>query len=57
MPSHTEKKIAKIVCGLRAMKVPIFASEVISWAAEEIKGTEYANYFVDGEPTKGWYRG
>jgi hypothetical protein len=57
LPSHIEKKIAKIVRGLRARKFPVFASHVIRWTAEEIKDTEYAKYFVNGEPTEGWYRG
>ena len=53
LPSHIEKKIAKIVRGLRARKFPVFASDVINWTAEEIKDTEYAKYFVNGEPTEG----
>ena len=30
LPSHIEKKIAKIARGLRARKFPVFAAEVIS---------------------------
>ncbi len=40
LPSHIEKEVAKIVRELRARKFPVFASEVISWAAEEIKVSE-----------------
>jgi hypothetical protein len=57
LPSHIEKKIANIDRGLRARKFPVFASEVMGWAAKEIKETEYAKCFVGGQPTEGWYRG
>jgi hypothetical protein len=50
--SHIEKKIARIVRGLRSRKFHVLASEVLRWAAKEINGTEYAKYlFVGGEPT------
>ena len=52
LPSHVEKKIAAVVRGLRERKFPVFASEIMSWAADEIEGTEYADYFVDGKPSK-----
>ena len=34
LPSHIEKKIARIVRGLRARKFPVSASEVMRWAAK-----------------------
>ena len=52
LPYHVEKKFAKIVRGLRVRRFPVFASEFIRWAADEIKDTEYAKCFVGGQPTK-----
>jgi hypothetical protein len=55
LPSHIEKRVANVVRTLRARKLPVFQSEVLKWAEEEIKGTEYGKYFVNGNPTIGWY--
>ena len=54
LPSHIEKKIAAVVRRLRERKFPVFASEVMRWAADEIAGTEYAIFFPDGKPSEGW---
>jgi hypothetical protein len=53
LPSHIEKKIAKIIRGLGARKFPVFASEIIRWTVDEIKDTKYAKYFVGGQPMEG----
>jgi hypothetical protein len=57
MSSHIEKKIAVVVRGLRESKFPVFASEVMRWAADEIAENDYAKIFPDGKPSEGWYRG
>jgi len=57
LPSHIEKKIATVFRGLRERKFPVFASEIMRWAAGEIAETDYAIKFPDGKPSEVWYRG
>ena len=35
----------------------MFREEVLKWAEEANKDTEYASYFVGGRPTIAWYKG
>ncbi len=56
LPSHIEKNIAVAVRGLRERKFPVFASEIMRWAVDEIAGTDYAKILPDGKPSEGWYR-
>jgi hypothetical protein len=46
-----------VVRTFRGKKFPVFREEVLQWAEEAIKDTEYAGYFVNGRPTIGWYKG
>ena len=59
LPSGIEKKVAKTVRKLRAMKFPVFPDEIMHWAAEEISDRPdlMALFPPDGKPTRGWYRG
>ena len=56
LPSAIEKSIANMVKFLREQSFPVFPDDVMRWAADEIQGMEYAAYFPDGVPTRGWYR-
>ena len=42
---------------LRERQFPVFPEEVIKWTADAIENTEYADYFPNGIPTRGWYQG
>jgi hypothetical protein len=57
LPLHLEKRIANVVRNLRGKKFPVFREEVLQWAEEAIKETEYADYFTNGKPTTAWYKG
>ena len=46
LPSYLEKRVANVVRNFRGKKFPVFREEVLNWAAEAIKDTEYASYFV-----------
>ena len=53
LPSSIKKKIAATVKELRRRKFHVFHEEVINWAAEEIRGTEYADIYQKGVPGRG----
>jgi hypothetical protein len=57
LPSYLEKRVANVVRNLREKKCMVFREEVLNWAAETIKDTEYASYFAGGRPTIAWYKG
>ncbi len=57
LPSIIEKNIAEMVKHLREQKYPVFPDDVLKWAAEAIEGTDYAAFFPNGMPTRGWYYG
>ncbi len=54
LPSSIEKEIGKMVEVRRERDFPVFPEEVIKWAAVRIEGTQYADYFQGGIPTRGW---
>jgi len=57
LPSHTEKHLAKSVKSLRQRSFPVFPDEVMHWATDAIKGTEYESLFPNGKPARGWFNG
>ncbi len=32
----------------------MFPEDVLKWAEKAIEGTDYARFFPDGKPTRGW---
>ena len=57
MLSAIEKQIADLVKHLREQSFPVFREDVLKWAEEAIEGTDYAQYFKNGKPTRGWFYG
>ncbi len=57
LPSYIEKEFALTMKHLQEQLFPVFPDYVMKWAAEAIAETEYASYFPDAKPTRGWYRG
>jgi hypothetical protein len=57
LPSTIEKQIADMVKYLRELSFLVFREDVLKWADEAIAGTDYAQYFQNGKPTRGWFYG
>lgn len=57
MPATIEKEIANMVKHLREHHFPMFTEDVLKWTEEAIEETEYAKFFPDGKPSKGWIYG
>eukprot|EP00873_Tetraselmis_striata_P020152 jgi/Tetstr1/440416/TSEL_028750.t1 len=57
VPSSLKDRIATVVRWFRDRKHPVFPDDVKDWANREIAGTIYADNFLDGKVTEGWYRG
>ena len=57
IPLEHETKLAETVRLLRAMKLPVLKIDIITYAADLIKGTPSAAKFRDGIPTASWYAG
>ena len=57
LPSAIEKHIADMVKYLREQSFLVFREDVLKWAEEAIEGTQYAQYFKNGKPTRGWFYG
>ncbi len=57
MPSAIVKQIADLVKHLSENNFPVFREDILKWAEEAIEGTDYAQYFKNGKPTRGWFYG
>ncbi len=52
MPAAIEKQNADLVKHLREQSFAVFREDVLKWAEEAIEGTDYAQFFKDGKPTR-----
>jgi hypothetical protein len=57
LPSAIETQIADMVKHLMEQHKTVFPGDVLKWALEAIEETDYAEFFPDGKPTRGWFYG